>query len=193
MTIFGFNTDVKHEDTVYHVQSEASQNDLLLQTLVFVKGQCVAKHAFSYAHKISETHFSNEAMHELLKAQHKTVVEEIRAGRIAAMADASPEVQDVGGAGLALTLISMERESDGETFLLRLQVTDSGQPVSPANVKCWVRGVADLSGLANATTGATGHAEMHVPANEELIRVSAVMVQAVFGEKSATRKFRIRK
>ena len=55
MTIFGFNTDVKLADVVYHVQSEARQNDLLLQTLVFVKGQCVGKQAFSYAHEISQS------------------------------------------------------------------------------------------------------------------------------------------
>ena len=35
MTIFGFNTDVKLADVVYHVQSEARQQDLLLQTLIF--------------------------------------------------------------------------------------------------------------------------------------------------------------
>ncbi len=33
--IFGFNTDVKHEGTIYHVQSEARENELLLQTQVF--------------------------------------------------------------------------------------------------------------------------------------------------------------
>ena len=30
--VFGFNTDVKHQDTIYHVQSEAREADLLLQT-----------------------------------------------------------------------------------------------------------------------------------------------------------------
>ena len=78
MTIFGFNTDVKHADVVYHVQSEARQNDLLLQTLVFVKGQCVGKQAFSYAQEISHPGFSTEAMHELLKTQHKAAIDAIR-------------------------------------------------------------------------------------------------------------------
>jgi len=58
MTIFGFNTDVKHADVVYHVQSEARQNDLLLQTLVFVKGQCVGKQTVSYAQRVSQPDFS---------------------------------------------------------------------------------------------------------------------------------------
>ena len=41
--IFGFNTDIKHEDTVYHVQSEARENELTLQTQVFVRGRCIGK------------------------------------------------------------------------------------------------------------------------------------------------------
>ncbi len=82
MTIFGFNTDVKLADVVYHVQSEARQNDLLLQTLVFVKGQCVGKQAFSYAHELAHPGFSTEAMHELLKTQHKAVIDAIQQGQM---------------------------------------------------------------------------------------------------------------
>jgi hypothetical protein len=47
--IFGFNTDIRHEDTVYHVQSEAREGERLLQTQVFVRGRCIGKRAISYA------------------------------------------------------------------------------------------------------------------------------------------------
>jgi hypothetical protein len=47
--IFGFNTDIRHEDTVYHVQSEAREGEQLLQTQVFVQGRCIGKRAVSYA------------------------------------------------------------------------------------------------------------------------------------------------
>ena len=49
--IFGFNTDIKHDDTVYHVQSEARENELTLQTQVFVRGRCIGKRALSYPKK----------------------------------------------------------------------------------------------------------------------------------------------
>ncbi len=193
MTIFGFNTDVKYEDTVYHVQSEPRQNDLLLQTLVFVKGQCVGKHAFSYAHLTVDPGFSNEAMHELLKAQHRTVVEGIRAGRAESITGVGAEIEDFGGSGLSVALISAERDSDGATFLLRMLVTDSGQPVPQADVKCWLGYMANSSTLAQAAADATGHAEIRMAAGEDTQRESAVMVQAALGEKSATRKFRFKK
>ncbi len=47
--IFGFNTDIKQQDTVYHVQSEARESEQLLQTQVFVKGRCIGKRAVSYS------------------------------------------------------------------------------------------------------------------------------------------------
>jgi hypothetical protein len=193
MTIFGFNTDVKHEDTVYHVQSEARQADLLLQTLVFVRGQCVGKCAFSYAPMISQPGFSHAAMHELLKMQHRTVVEGIRSGQAGAIPAASAEVQDLGGTGLAVAMISMERENSGATLLLRLLVTDSGQPAPHADVKCWTEGAGSDSVLARAAAGASGHVDLQIPANEDVLRESAVMVHAALGEKSATRKFRFKK
>jgi hypothetical protein len=80
--IFGFNTDVTYADTVYHVQSEARLHELLLQTLVFVKGRCIGKHQTSYAEKTREPDFSEEHMHEMLRDQHKRFVAAVRAGRI---------------------------------------------------------------------------------------------------------------
>jgi len=82
--IFGFNTDVKYADTVYHVQSEARHQEFLLQTLVFLKGQCVGKRVTSYAEKMQDPAFSEELIHELLKEQHKRFVDAVGEGRIAA-------------------------------------------------------------------------------------------------------------
>ena len=82
--IFGFNTDVKFADTVYHVQSEARQHELVLQTLVFLKGRCIGKRTSSYAEQTKQPGFSEEHMHEMLKDQHKHFVAAVREGRIEA-------------------------------------------------------------------------------------------------------------
>ncbi len=83
--IFGFNTDVKHGDTVYHVQTEAQESDLLLQTWVFVGGRCIGKHSSSYAGQVSRPEFSDQHVHELLKEQHRSVLEAVREGRLQAL------------------------------------------------------------------------------------------------------------
>ena len=80
--IFGFNTDVKHGDAVYHVQSEARVHDHLLQTQVFVKGRCIGKRATSYADQVSHPNFSDAHMQELLKEQHRFMVNAARGGTI---------------------------------------------------------------------------------------------------------------
>src|SRR4029078_12721197 len=81
--IFCFNTDVKAADNVvYHVQSEARVNDLLLQTQVFVKGHCIGKRASSYAELAVQPNFSTEEMHEMLKSQHKLMLEGVKAGKM---------------------------------------------------------------------------------------------------------------
>jgi hypothetical protein len=80
--IFGFNTDVKHGDSVYHVQSEARVHDHLLQTQVFVKGRCIGKRATSYADQVDLAGFSDQHMQTLLKEQHRFLVNAVRGGRI---------------------------------------------------------------------------------------------------------------
>lgn len=80
--IFGFNTDVKFGDTVYHVQSEAREHDELLQTQVFVKGRCIGKYATSFSEHVVADTIEEEELHDLLKAQHKRFVESARAGTI---------------------------------------------------------------------------------------------------------------
>ncbi len=80
--IFGFNTDVKHGETLYHVQSEARQAAHLLQTMVFVSGRCVGKRATSYTEYATTPEFSEDRMHELLKEQHLFVVDAIKEGKL---------------------------------------------------------------------------------------------------------------
>ncbi len=83
--IFGFNTDVKHGNTVYHVQSEAHPSTHTLQSTVFVQGRCLGKTSSSYASQVTLADFSEEKMHELLKEQHRKVLEAIRDGHVQAV------------------------------------------------------------------------------------------------------------
>ena len=80
--IFGFNTDVKHGNTVYHVQSEAHPSTHTLQSTVFVQGRCLGKTSSSYASQVTLADFSEEKMHELLKEQHLFVVDAIQEGKL---------------------------------------------------------------------------------------------------------------
>ena len=80
--IFGFNTDIKHQDTVYHVQSEAREADLLLQTQVFVKGRCIGKRATPYGEQAKSPDFTDQKKEQILREQHRMVLDAIRDGRL---------------------------------------------------------------------------------------------------------------
>jgi hypothetical protein len=95
--IFGFNTEVKSGDTVYHIQSEVRQKDQLLQTQVFIKGRCVGKHTSSIAERAADPDFSEEHVHLLLKEQHRGFVVAAREGHIDQMFDVHAKVEEPAG------------------------------------------------------------------------------------------------
>lgn len=81
--ITGFNTDVPHQDRVYHVQTEdrGTKDNPVLESLVYIGGTIIAKKLTPYADKITQG--ANEAMiASLLKRQHQVIIAAIKAGRI---------------------------------------------------------------------------------------------------------------
>jgi hypothetical protein len=80
--ITGFNTDIEHEGTVYHVQTEDKGLDTpIILSLVYVGGTILASKRSPYADLI-EQGFSDEALAERLKRQHKLICAAINSGRI---------------------------------------------------------------------------------------------------------------
>jgi hypothetical protein len=194
MTIFGFNTDVRHEDIVYHVQSEARQGELLMQTLVFVKGQCIGKRVVSYANKAAEPGFSEEGIHELIKAQHKAVLGAINEGRLDSVLGTTQEIHDTDvEAGLSLKSFKAETNIRDAVITLCFQVTDSGAGVGGAEIVARAGTSSEARIIAGASADAQGNVEMQIPFDEDLRRELAITVQAIHEEKSATRRFRLRK
>src|SRR5436305_14762283 len=95
--IFGFNTDVKHDESVYHVQSEARKADLLLQTMVFVKGHCIGKYASSYAEQVGNPGFSEEHIHDLWKKQYREELDVVKAVSIDQFFGGRREIREADG------------------------------------------------------------------------------------------------
>ena len=191
--IFGFNTDVKYGDTVYHVQSEARANDLLLQTQVFVKGRCIGKRAASYADQVTRPGFSEEHMHEMLKAQHRLVLDAVKDGKVEGIVDMNNEIQDVGGRGLSLKWTNPEVVLEGRTVTMKFMVTDGGNAVSGAVVRSRPFLPQETDVASQGNTDPSGALELAVTLDEHGLQEGAVIIQATQGDKSATRKFRLKK
>ncbi len=190
--IFGFNSDVKHGDKVYHVMSEPRPDDLLLQTIVYVQGAIVGKRAWSYAAQVQRPDFSNEYITELLKEQHRAIVAGIREGRLATVLGDESEVADAGGAR-SIKCLNSDRVYTDVALEVQFCVTLRGAAVEGANVRCAV-GVAPRPEIsADAVTGPGGIAEFRLPVERIVPGDIALMVRATHGDLSVTRKLRLRR
>jgi hypothetical protein len=192
--IFGFNTDIKHEGTVYHVQSEARENELLLQTQVFVRGRCVGKRATSYADKASESSFTDQRKEEILRDQHRMVLDAIRDGRVESVFDKrdTPEslaaIKELDVHWLNAGSVHSERH-----LQMRLRVTDGGAVVEGAKLTVRFARTDAAPFYTQVMTGANGEAEMNIDVDESALPDASVLVQASYTGRTATRKFHLRK
>lgn len=188
-TIFGFNTDVKVGDTVFHVQSEAREKELLLETQVFVSGRCVGKRASSYADRYAEPDFSAERMHELLKAQHKEVLDAVRAGR------AEEALKQRTEGGLTVEWTNAEAVIDAGTTTVQILVRDGDSPASGARVIVRFDHLGDPT-YAQAVSDGEGRAEVTFPAEfggPSGAETVGIIIQAGLAGRTATRRFRLRR
>ncbi len=184
MTIFGFNTDVKYGDTVYHVQSEGRRGELVIQTMVFVKGQCIGKRTIPYAQETD-----SDSVHAQLKTQHKMVIDAINEGTLdsvlAANGEANPPASSNGHSS------NSHAGATSDVITIEFQITDSGHGVSGVEVISRADESPDSAILASAFSDAEGMVKMSIPVKLGTQK-EAITVEANYGGKSFVRKFRVK-
>jgi len=193
--IFGFNTDIRHEDTVYHVQSEAREGEQLLQTQVFVRGRCIGKRAVPYGLGASAagSQNSDQDREKMLRELHREVLDAIRDSKL----DSILDKRDAPEALAAMKELDLEWINAGSVhasgaLTMQIRVTDGGVTVEGARLTLrFVRPDA-APYYAQVLTDAKGNAEMSVQVDEKSLADSSVTVQASFDGRTATRKFQLR-
>ena len=102
--ITGFNTDIRHNDRVYHVQTEdKGLNNPYIESLVYVGGEILASKKTSYAEKI-QAGSDDKAIGVLMEQQHKTIIAAIKRGRF----DSAIPAKGPAGATVISTVPSVE-------------------------------------------------------------------------------------
>jgi hypothetical protein len=80
--ITGYNTDVRHNDVVFHVQTEdKGAGNPQIESLVYVSGQVLVSKKASYASLLAEGH-GEKAILALMDQQHRTMIAAIRHGKL---------------------------------------------------------------------------------------------------------------
>jgi hypothetical protein len=191
--IFGFNTDVKHGDTIYHVQSEAREGEKLLQTQVFVRGRCIGKRAISYANSAAEAGFGDPQKEQQLRDQHRLVLESIREGHLESVLDHA-ETESLA----AIKQLDVQWENAASVhanrnLTMQLRVTEGETAVPGARLTFRFARPDAAPFYTQAVTDSTGAAQIAVEVEESALSDSSVMVQANHDGRTVTRKFALRK
>jgi hypothetical protein len=192
--IFGFNTDVKHSDTVYHVQSEAREAELLLQTQIFVRGRCIGKRATSYADRASEEGFTDQKKEQILREQHRLVLDAIRDGRVEEVFDKRETPEALAAVKeLDLQWLNADSVHDDRHLTMRLRVREGEAPVQGARLTVRFARPEAVPFYTQILTDAEGTAELQIETDEASLPDSSLLVQANYSGRTATRKFQLRK
>lgn len=214
--IFGFNTDIRHDDTVYHVQSEAREGEQLLQTQVFVRGRCVGKRAVSWAVAAAAAGPNvagansgvggadqsavipgvdpnkDQDKEKLLRDLHREVLDAIREGRLESILDKRETPEALAAVKqLDLQWTNSDSVHAGGALTMNLRVTEGGQPVEGARLTFRLARPGSAPYYAQVLSDAHGNAEMSLHVEENALSESSVLVQASFEGRTATRKFQV--
>jgi len=112
--ITGFNTDIKHNEKVYHIQTEDKglQNPYI-ESLVYVGGEILASKKTSYAEQV-KSGIDEKWIGSLMEQQHRTMIAAIKRGRFDSPADPTkvvpsrPTIQVPNPAGTATAVAETE-------------------------------------------------------------------------------------
>ena len=153
--ITGYNTDVRHGEVVFHVQTEdKGTSNPLIESLVYVGGQVLASKRASYAEMLAEGKEEKEIV-ALMDHQHRTMIAAIRHGKL----DAKLAALNVGkqtGQFASFETPAPTRPATGAAPLPPMPVPVAPLPVMPAPPApprrpdhLW-RAAKQLGGLATA-------------------------------------------
>lgn len=117
--ITGYNTDVRHVETVVHVQTEdKGRGNPFIESVVYVAGRVVATKRSSYAGLLEQGKGDPEIA-SLMDHQHRTIVAAIRAGRFDGKLEGLKKPGGVGAAASAAATTARHEspEAHGQTLM----------------------------------------------------------------------------
>lgn len=118
--ITGYNTDVRHRDVVFHVQTEDKGTaNPLIESLVYVGGQVVASHRAGYSELVADGQGGAKAVGALMDRQHRTMIAAVKSGRfdakvpeLAARDTSDTQLRTVNGPVVEATVVQPPSTSE---------------------------------------------------------------------------------
>jgi hypothetical protein len=175
--IFGFNTDIKAEGTVYHVQTEVREQERRLESQVFVSGRCIGKRAVAMPEEASD-----EAIQELAREQHRWVVEAVREGFV------DDVLNQEATEALVVQFLGAQRTTSDEV-ILHFRVLSGGFVVANAEVGAEWKTESANGVLISSFTNDAGVAQMRLALAGGAAELS---IRASLEGRETTRRFLVK-
>lgn len=164
--IFGFNTDIKVGNAVLHVQTEdRGPGNPVIDTTIYTRGRVLHKRATTYKEYRDSPEFNESDLRQRLEEQHRTIIEELRTGKLQLGTEGdAPPVTESQASGVLVTLLNPASWLSAGTASLRIEVKSrkKGTPLADADVEVSMEGA--LRPLKfSVKTNAGGLAELNFP------------------------------
>jgi hypothetical protein len=148
----GFNTDVRVDDQVFHVQTEdRGPAHPVIDTAVYQHGRILHRHTSGYEEFARSAEFTAEALRERVHEQHRAVIEDLRAGAFAAEIAARELAVRTGG--IQAQLLNPTSWLTGGTVSLDVEIVRRAdrQPQAGAQVEAAIEGAIEKSSHAGTS------------------------------------------
>ncbi|HWP85007.1 MAG TPA: hypothetical protein VNN17_07450 [Terriglobia bacterium] len=135
--IFGFNTDVPAKEGIYHVQTEdRGAKNPVIESIVYVAGKILGKRRTPY----DPAGIPRQQIEEMVRRQHKELVEAIRTGSWAPSGEPAPAKPATAPlAGYSIRLLNPRNLCQGDFLRFQLGVLDNGGNSAAPSVVLEVR------------------------------------------------------
>jgi hypothetical protein len=197
---FGFNSNVRVAEALYHVQTEdRGPSHPYLDTVVYESGRVVYKQSTSYADFAATATQGNLAqqLHEKLSAQHREVISKLESGTLSLHGYKKPEpkpqeheVSD--GLDVRLTNPKSWFASGNVTLEVELRRRISGQEVANAEVEALVEREKQRIHCLIVHTDASGKATLKFPMPQTASDGASLLIRATDGSQYGELRFRLK-
>jgi hypothetical protein len=185
--IFGFNTDVPAKEGVYHVQTEdRGAKNPVVESIIYVGGKIMGRRRSPY--DAGET---KERIEEMVRRQHKELVESIRAGTWKSSGDGA-QTAPAQPQGYVIELTNPGNVRHGEYLRFQFSVREKAHN-TPAAITLDVRWMlgGTMVEKQSLQSQADGGAEIWLPRPAELM-YGTLLVRADGPGGKALAKFHVR-
>ena len=152
----GFNTNTRVGEKVFHVQTEDhGPAHPIIDTIVYYSGMVVHRRSSDYREFAASSAFSSGQLRQRVEQQHRTVIDDLRAGTLDAEIAASVE-QCVRAGGIQVQLLNTDSWLSAGTVSLDLEIVRRADraPEGGAHVEAVIEGALEETRHSGTSDGA---------------------------------------